>query len=71
MNVESAEREQNRVRASRIIVLQMHSTLDVHSLDFQNCRLADPPESAGREAALEVGLEICAEANNWPDRFRT
>ena len=27
------------------------------SLDFQTCRLTDSPKSAGREAALEVGLE--------------
>src|SRR5207248_4354087 len=30
------------------------------SLDFQTCRIADVPKSAGREAAPEVGLEICA-----------
>ena len=38
----------------------MHKTLRVSSPDFQTCRIADPPKSAGREAALEVGLEICA-----------
>ena len=27
------------------------------SLDFQTCRITDSPKSAGREAALEVGLE--------------
>jgi hypothetical protein len=32
------------------------------SLDFQTCRIADSPKSAGREVALEVGLEICAAA---------
>jgi len=32
------------------------------SLDFQTCRIADSPKSAGREAALEVGLETCAAA---------
>jgi hypothetical protein len=32
------------------------------SPDFQTCRMADPPESAGREAALAVGLETCAAA---------
>ena len=31
-----------------------------NSVDFQTCRLADSPKSAGREAALEVGLETCA-----------
>src|SRR5438045_9782846 len=30
------------------------------SLDFQTCRIADVPKSAAREAAPEVGLEICA-----------
>ncbi len=30
------------------------------SLDFQTCRVAHPPKSAGREAAPELGLEICA-----------
>ncbi len=30
------------------------------SLDFQTCRIADSPKSAGREAALEVGLETRA-----------
>jgi hypothetical protein len=32
------------------------------SVDFQTRRLADPPESAEREAAFEVGLETCAAA---------
>jgi hypothetical protein len=35
---------------------------DFGSTDFQTCRIADSPKSAGREAALEVGLEICAAA---------
>lgn len=30
------------------------------SLDFQTCRITDCPKSAGREAALEVGLETRA-----------
>ena len=30
------------------------------SLDFQTCRIADSSKSAGREAALEVGLETWA-----------
>jgi hypothetical protein len=30
------------------------------SLDFQTCRIADSLKSAGREAALEVGLETWA-----------
>ena len=30
------------------------------SAGFQTCRIADPPKSAGREAAPEAGLEICA-----------
>jgi hypothetical protein len=30
------------------------------SLDFQTCRITDSPKSAGREAALEVGLETWA-----------
>jgi hypothetical protein len=34
--------------------------VDAISVDFQTCRIADPHESAGREAALEVGLETCA-----------
>jgi hypothetical protein len=38
----------------------MHKALRVSSPDFQTCRIADPPKSAGREAALEAGLEICA-----------
>jgi hypothetical protein len=37
-----------------------HSLAVFGSLDFQTCRLADAPKSAGREAALEAGLEICA-----------
>ena len=40
----------------------MHNTLRFSSVDFQTCRMADSPKSAGREAALEVGLEICAAA---------
>jgi hypothetical protein len=32
------------------------------SLDFQTCPIADYPKSAGREAALGVGLETCAAA---------
>jgi len=32
------------------------------SLDFQTCRITDSPKSAGREVALEVGLETCAAA---------
>jgi hypothetical protein len=39
-----------------------HSLAVFGSLDFQTCRLADSPKSAGREAALEVGLETCAAA---------
>jgi len=39
-----------------------HSLTVFGSLDFQTCRLADSPKSAGREAALEVGLETCAAA---------
>jgi hypothetical protein len=39
-----------------------HSLTVVGSLDFQTRRLADDPRSAGREAALEVGLETCAAA---------
>jgi hypothetical protein len=37
-----------------------HSLTVFGSLDFQTCHLADSPRSAGREAALEVGLETCA-----------
>ena len=37
-----------------------YSLTVVDSLDFQTCRLVDSPKSAGREAALEVGLETCA-----------
>ena len=37
-----------------------HSQGVLGSADFQTCRMAGPPESAGREAALAVGLEICA-----------
>ena len=36
-----------------------HSTV-FGSLDFQTCRIADSLKSAGREAALEVGLETWA-----------
>ena len=39
-----------------------HSQGVLGSADFQTCRLADSPKSAGREAALEVGLETCAAA---------
>ena len=39
-----------------------HSLAVFGSLDFQTCRITDSPESAGREAALEVGLETCAAA---------
>ena len=39
-----------------------HSLTVFGSLDFQTCRLADSPKSAGREAALEVGLETWAAA---------
>ena len=37
-----------------------HSLAVFGSLDFQTCRLTDSPKSAGREAALEVGLETWA-----------
>jgi hypothetical protein len=36
-----------------------HSLAVFSSLGFQTCRI-DSPESAGREAALEVGLETWA-----------
>jgi hypothetical protein len=39
-----------------------HSLAVFGSLDFQTCRITDSPKSAGREVALEVGLEICAAA---------
>jgi hypothetical protein len=39
------------------------SQAGLSSVDFQTRRIADTPESAEREAALEVGLEICAAAN--------
>jgi hypothetical protein len=39
-----------------------------NSVDFQTCRLADPPKSAGREAALEGGLETCAAMVRLRDR---
>ncbi len=39
-----------------------HSLTVLGSLDFQTCRIADSSKSAGREAALEVGLETCAAA---------
>jgi hypothetical protein len=39
-----------------------HSLAVFGSLDFQTCRIVDSPKSAGREAALEVGLETCAAA---------
>jgi hypothetical protein len=42
--------------------LAMHNRLRFSSLDFQTCRTADSPTPAGREVALEVGLEICAAA---------
>lgn len=38
----------------------MHEPLRYGSPDFQTCRIADLPKSAGRKAALEVGLETCA-----------
>jgi len=37
-----------------------HSLTVFGSLDFQTCRLADSSKSAGREAALAVGLETWA-----------
>ncbi len=37
-----------------------HSLAVFGSLGFQTCRIADPLKSAGREAALEVGLETWA-----------
>ena len=37
-----------------------HSLAVFGSLDFQTCRIADSPKSAGREAAPEVGLETWA-----------
>jgi hypothetical protein len=37
-----------------------HSQGVLGSADFQTCRMADSPKSAGREAALEVGLETWA-----------
>ena len=37
-----------------------HSLAVFGSLDFQTCRIADSPKSAGREAALAVGLETWA-----------
>jgi hypothetical protein len=37
-----------------------HSRTVFVSADFQTCRITDPPESAEREAALEVGLETSA-----------
>jgi hypothetical protein len=42
--------------------LAMHNGLHFSSVDFQTCRIADSPRLAGREVALEVGLEICAAA---------
>ena len=33
---------------------------ETRSAGFQTCRIADPPKSAGREAAPEAGLETCA-----------
>ena len=39
-----------------------HSLTVLGSLDFQTCRIADSSKSAGREVALEVGLETCAAA---------
>ena len=48
-----------RARNNRVA---MHNTLRVSSVDFQTCRMIDSPKSAGREAALEVGLETCAAA---------
>jgi hypothetical protein len=40
--------------------LRQSFAADLSSLGFQTCRIADSPNSAGREAALEVGLETCA-----------
>ena len=40
--------------------LPMDEAICRRSSDFQTCRIADSPKSAGREAALEAGLEICA-----------
>ena len=39
-----------------------HSQGVLGSADFQTCRMADSPKSAGREAALEVRLETWAAA---------
>jgi hypothetical protein len=46
--------------AARNNPVEIHETLRLTSPDFQTCRKADSPKSAGREAALEAGLEICA-----------
>jgi hypothetical protein len=46
--------------------VSMHDALRVSSPDFQTCRIADSPKSAGRKAALEVGLEIWAATGTQP-----
>jgi hypothetical protein len=44
----------------RSVARSRPSHAGLSSLDFQTCRIADSPKSAGREVALEVGLETCA-----------
>ena len=43
-----------------ITVLRLRNALGVSSVRFPNLPYSRSPESAGREAALEVGLETCA-----------
>jgi len=51
-----------KVRDGAALLARVLSDAGFNSVDFQTCRLADSPRSAGREAALEVGLETCAAA---------
>jgi len=49
-----------KVRDGAALLGRVLSDAGFNSADFQTCRLADSLKSAGREAALEVGLETCA-----------
>jgi hypothetical protein len=49
-----------KVRDGAALLARVLSDASFNSVDFQTCRLADSLKSAGREAALKVGLETCA-----------
>ena len=51
-----------KIRDGAALPGRVLSDAGFNSVDFQTCRLADSLKSAGREAALEVGLETCAAA---------